>query len=194
MQTQRTRIVVFIALLLGVCSIGTPWIIRALSALTPPEPEFQHHQWVEMQIVTAPTQSTRDGYIYDEAEVVVHSTHRILIDASGDGKSFYSVSNEIPIEITYSFAEPGVDEAGIILRDLAIYFPVKFQVNDHLGYKWQGFTARDTTVMPDYHSFQRGISLYYQEDPLSNTFLRMRHAGNLGELPVIDLAPAINAE
>jgi len=187
----RSRTIITVALLIVISGVGTHLAIQAFNAPSPPTPAFKRPQWIELQIVTAPTESTRAGFRYNEADIVIHSTHRILIDAAGNGRTFFSVSNEIPIEISYSSAEPISSGEGILLKDLSFYFPVKFRVNENTSYFWQSFSSTDSEVPADYHSFQRDISIYYQEEPLSNTFVRMRHLGALTELPVIDLAPAM---
>lgn len=191
MPGRRSRMIFFVTLLSFICGVGAQWVIQAFGVPTPPDPAFQRPQWIELQIVTAPTQSTLDGYVYDEAKTIVHSTHRILIDPMGNGRSFYSVSDDVPIELTYASAELLEDGNGILLKDLSFHFPLRFRVNEHKSFASWSFTTRDTSVHSDFHDFKRDVWIYSQEHPLSSTFIRMRHVGEMKELPVIDLAPAI---
>lgn len=189
MLGRRTRSAVTVILIVILCGVSAVWLAESFA--TPPvsKPSYRHPQWIEMQIVTAPVLPSQNRWNYDEARTIVHSTHRILIDASGNGAKFYAVSAEIPIEVSYSSAVPNESGDGILLRDLEIYLPVRFRNNPRMAHSDIGFTTHDTIVTTDYHAFRRDMSI-----PHSTTFLRMRHAGELSELATIDLPETVQPE
>lgn len=174
---------------LVVAFLGT-WIgLSRLRAASVGPARFEAEQWIEVEIVSAPTESVIDGFAYAEDQVQLHSRHQIPIDARGSGEKLRSIENGLPITVEWKRAERSPDIDGIRFHDLSFGFAAQFAIDDTARKSFFGLSPGPGAWSDIAHDFRCVAMICNRDGPTPDTFLRARWMVSAPPVPLISPDP-----
>lgn len=186
-MTKRRRLLAVSCFVVAV--LGTWFGLARLRAASAEPAPFDGEQWIEVEIVSAPTESVIDGFAYAEDQVQLHSRHQIPIDSRGSGEKVRSIENGLPITVEWKRAERSPDIDGIRFHDLSFGFAAQFTIDETARKSVSGLSPGPGAWSDVAHDVRCVAMICNRDGPAPDTFLRARWMDSAPPMPVISPNP-----